>query len=127
MKERGESRVRSGRPTVIGPICGVLEGTLAGVPKREAAQRFAQAGVGVEAQHEVALAPAALGADHAGQGAPLVLLLPGLGRWSAAERRALAAVIRAKGGRRESEFVRRFDAHSKLRYALAEVAGTTRA
>jgi hypothetical protein len=59
--------------------------------------------------------------------APLVLLLPGLQRWSAAERRALAVVIRAKGGRRESEFVRRFDAHAKLRAAVAAVARTARA
>jgi hypothetical protein len=59
--------------------------------------------------------------------APLVLLLPGLARWSAAERRALAEVIRAKGGRRESDFVRRFDAHAKLRAAIAAVAHGTRA
>jgi len=50
--------------------------------------------------------------------APLVLILPRLARWNAAERRALAQVVRAKGGRRESEFVRRFDAHRKLRAAI---------
>jgi len=49
---------------------------------------------------------------------PLVLALPRISRWSAAERRALAAVVRAKGGRRESDYVRRFDAHAKLRRAL---------
>ncbi len=54
--------------------------------------------------------------------APLALVLPGLARWSAAERRALAAVVRAKGGRRESEFVARFDAHSKLRRAIVQLA-----
>jgi len=54
--------------------------------------------------------------------APLVAVLPGVARWSGAERRALAAVIRAKGGRRESEFVRRFDAHRKLRRAVAALA-----
>ena len=53
---------------------------------------------------------------------PLVLILPGIARWSAAERRALAGVIRAKDGRRESEFVRRFDAHRALRRALAVLA-----
>jgi hypothetical protein len=57
--------------------------------------------------------------------APLVLALPGLGRWSAAERRAVAAVARAKGGRRESDFVRRFDAHARLRETVAELARTT--
>ncbi len=54
--------------------------------------------------------------------APLVLALPGLSRWSAEERGALAGVIRAKGGRRESEFVRRFDAHPKLRAAVRLLA-----
>lgn len=54
--------------------------------------------------------------------APIVLLLPGLERWSAAERRGLAAVIRAKGSLRESEFVRLFDAHPRLPTALAKLA-----
>jgi hypothetical protein len=53
---------------------------------------------------------------------PLVCALPGVGRWPAADRRALAAVIRAKGGRREAEFVARFDAHARLRRALAALA-----
>jgi hypothetical protein len=50
--------------------------------------------------------------------APLVTILPGLPRWSAGDRRALAGVIRAKGGVRESDFVRLFDAHRPLRRAL---------
>ena len=54
--------------------------------------------------------------------APVVAVLPGVARWSAAERRALAAVIRAKGGRSESEFVRAFDAHGKLGQAIARLA-----
>jgi len=54
--------------------------------------------------------------------APIVGLVPGLARWSRAEKQALVAVIRAKGGRRESEFVRRFDAHRRLRAAIARVA-----
>jgi hypothetical protein len=50
---------------------------------------------------------------------PLVVFaLPGVSRWSLAERRALARVIRAKGGRDESEFVARFAAHPKLQQAL---------
>ena len=36
-------------------------------------------------------------------------------------------MIRAKGGRRESEFVRRFDAHRPLRAAVAEVARRAKA
>jgi hypothetical protein len=54
--------------------------------------------------------------------APLVLILPGISRWSPAEKRALAAVIRAKGGRRESDFVALFDGHRKLRRAIVKLA-----
>ena len=54
--------------------------------------------------------------------APLVTILPGVARWTAAEKRALAAVVRAKGGRRESDFVRLFDRHRKLRRAVAALA-----
>ena len=53
---------------------------------------------------------------------PLVLILPGVERWSAADRRALVRVVRAKGGRRESEFLRRFDRHPRLDQALLELA-----
>lgn len=49
---------------------------------------------------------------------PLVLILPGVTRWTPAERAALVGVIRAKAGRRETGFVRRFAAHPKLRNAL---------
>jgi len=49
---------------------------------------------------------------------PLVALLPDVERWSARERRELVRVILAKGGRRESEFVRRFDRHARLRAAV---------
>jgi len=58
--------------------------------------------------------------------APLVTLLPDIERWSAGEKRAAADVIRAKGGRRESDFVWRFDAHAKLRAAVAQLARSTR-
>lgn len=53
--------------------------------------------------------------------APLILLLD-VGSWTAAERRALVAVVRAKGGRRESEFVRLLDGHRTLRAALRRLA-----
>ena len=52
----------------------------------------------------------------------MVLLLPGVERWTRAEKKALAAVIGAKGGRSESEFVARFDAHRRLRAALVRLA-----
>ena len=44
--------------------------------------------------------------------------LPGLDRWSAAERRALVRVVRAKGQRRENEYARLFDAHPRLTAAV---------
>jgi hypothetical protein len=50
--------------------------------------------------------------------APLVMCLPGVERWSRADRRALVDVIRAKGGRSESEYVRRFAAHPRLGRAV---------
>ena len=52
---------------------------------------------------------------------PLVLLLD-VESWKAGERRALVDVIRAKGGRHEWEFVRRFDGHRRLREALRVLA-----
>ena len=55
--------------------------------------------------------------------APLVRVLPGVERWSPAARKALGRVARAKGGRRESDFVRLFDAHAPLRRALCRLAG----
>jgi hypothetical protein len=57
---------------------------------------------------------------------PVILNLPGVRRWSRAERRALVEVVRAKGGRRESEFVRRFDRHPRLRSALLRLARSVR-
>ena len=54
--------------------------------------------------------------------APLVDVLPGVDRWSTAERKALAKVIRAKGGRSEAKYVQLFDRHRKLRRALLRIA-----
>jgi len=53
--------------------------------------------------------------------APLVVLLR-VARWSVAERRGLVEVIRAKGGRRESDYVHRFNAHRKLRAAILRLS-----
>ncbi|OGF13764.1 MAG: hypothetical protein A2W00_01155 [Candidatus Eisenbacteria bacterium RBG_16_71_46] len=55
--------------------------------------------------------------------APLVTSLSGVERWPAAQKRAFAAVVRAKGGRRESEFCVRFDRHPLLRRAILRLAG----
>jgi hypothetical protein len=53
--------------------------------------------------------------------APLVQVLPGVASWTRAQKRALVDVIRAKAGPRESDFVRVFDRHAKLRAALARL------
>ena len=53
---------------------------------------------------------------------PLVLALPGVETWPAAARRALAGVVQAKAGRRESDYLLRFDAHGRLREAVLDLA-----
>ncbi len=58
--------------------------------------------------------------------APLVLALPGVSRWSVADRRELARVIRLKGGRCESEYTRVARRHRRLWPALRELARSTR-
>jgi len=54
--------------------------------------------------------------------APLILALPGLERWTPAERRALVALVRAKGGRRERDYLALLAAHRPLRRALCRLA-----
>jgi hypothetical protein len=53
---------------------------------------------------------------------PLILVLPGIRRWSPAARRALIDVVRAKGGRRESDYALLFDRHRPLRRAVRKLA-----
>ena len=55
---------------------------------------------------------------------PLLRLLPGLEGWGRRDRLALGRVVRAKGGRRESDYVRLFDGHPRLSRALARLART---
>jgi len=52
--------------------------------------------------------------------APVVLTLPGVSRWSAANRRALLGVVRAKGGPSERAFLARFNAHPLLGRVLLD-------
>jgi hypothetical protein len=54
--------------------------------------------------------------------APLVMALPEAASWSQPDRQALAQVILAKGGLRESDFVHAFDRHKPLRKALLSLA-----
>jgi hypothetical protein len=55
--------------------------------------------------------------------APVVTSLPGLAQWSADERSALARIVVAKGGRRDSDYLALFDAHPKLGLALRRLTG----
>jgi len=56
--------------------------------------------------------------------APLVMVLPGVSRWSPAHRRQLARVIRAKGGCRENDYAALVLAHRPLRRALLRLAAS---
>ena len=53
---------------------------------------------------------------------PVVVILPGVTHWSRDEKERLVQVARAKGGRRESDFVRLFDGHRRLRRAIRDLA-----
>lgn len=57
--------------------------------------------------------------------APLLDAIPTVERWSPAEKRAAVAVLRAKGGRHESDFVKLFDAHARLRRGVLRLAKST--
>lgn len=50
--------------------------------------------------------------------APMLAAASPIARWSAADRRALVALVRAKGGRDEREFLVAFAAHARLRRLL---------
>ena len=54
---------------------------------------------------------------------PLIMALPGVERWSRADKQALVRVVRAKGGRRESDFLPLFDRHRRLRRSIVKLAG----
>lgn len=58
--------------------------------------------------------------------APLLLRIPGIARWPAADRSAAAAVARSKGGRRESDYCRALDRHRRLRRGLRALAQLAR-
>ncbi|MBU1701546.1 MAG: hypothetical protein KJ970_17380 [Candidatus Eisenbacteria bacterium] len=53
---------------------------------------------------------------------PLILALPGIKRWSLTNKKALVHIVKAKGGRRESDFVKLFDKHHLLRRALLKLS-----
>lgn len=54
---------------------------------------------------------------------PLGVLLPGLREWSAADRGALARILRSKGSAQEADYARRVMRHVRLRSALESFGG----
>ena len=52
---------------------------------------------------------------------PIALMLPGLTRWSPADRRALKAIMRAKGSRFETTYVDLVNRHPRLHRALTSL------
>jgi hypothetical protein len=53
---------------------------------------------------------------------PLIAAMGGVTKWPKADRDGLIAVIRAKGGVHEAEYANLFDAHKRLRQAVARFA-----
>jgi hypothetical protein len=52
------------------------------------------------------------------QWAPVLALIPDLASWGEGEKRAVAAILRAKGGAEESRYLRLMQAHPRLRQAV---------
>src|SRR5205085_11067754 len=59
--------------------------------------------------------------------APLIALIPDLGRWPSSDRRRLVAIMRAKGGASEARYVRLLGAHARLRGSLQALVDDGRA
>lgn len=57
---------------------------------------------------------------------PLLAALPGVEWWTASEKRTAVLALRAKGGRHETEYLRRVDAHPKLCAALTDLLAGAR-
>jgi hypothetical protein len=53
---------------------------------------------------------------------PIILTLPRVAHWKAAEKRALVEVARAKGGRHESDYLALFNRNRRLRRAILKLA-----
>ena len=53
--------------------------------------------------------------------APVLALVPGLGRWTAVEKRDLIRIVRAKAGAAESDYLRLLQRHGRLRDAVVRL------
>jgi len=117
------------RPDVLGPVCtdSASLGVIDYVSKRFGSQR--EAGVR-RCSRELA---DKLGVDSMSSWSadeklmwhnlsPLIAAMGGVSTWPKADCDALVGVIRAKGGVHEVNYARLFDAHKRLRRAVAEFA-----
>jgi hypothetical protein len=86
------SRFRAGSAATVARALGVRAGTLAGAARR--------------AFEELA---------------PVLALVPGLGRWTVAEKRDLIRIVRAKAGSAESNYLRLLRRHRRLRDAVVRL------
>jgi hypothetical protein len=59
--------------------------------------------------------------------APILALIPDLERWTAAERRALVRIIRAKGAERQAAYIRLLRGHRRLARSLYDLADSVKA
>ncbi|HEV3468070.1 MAG TPA: hypothetical protein VG148_02030 [Pyrinomonadaceae bacterium] len=57
--------------------------------------------------------------------APLLALVPGLPRWTDAEKQDLARLLRAKAGRDELDYLRRLQSHARLRREIIRLGSTS--
>jgi len=55
----------------------------------------------------------------------VLALVPGVPRWTQEEKRALVAVIRAKAGANETQYLQRLQKHVPLRDALLRIGSDT--
>jgi hypothetical protein len=114
--EPGRERAPSWpRVAELGAAAGARLSAIAGAEREAGAERCV-----TEAMRLLGVRPVAGAAPRAAwRGwAPIVVQLPGIARWSRADKRALARIIGLKGGRRESDYLAAFEAHPKLGTAL---------
>lgn len=117
------------RMDVLGPVCTdtVSLGVIEYVSQRFGSQREAGA---KQCSQELATA---LGVDSVASWSareqlmwhrlsPLIAAMGGVTNWPKADRDGLIAVIRAKGGTHQAEYAHLFDAHKRLRQAVARFA-----
>jgi hypothetical protein len=114
-----------GKAATVPPDAALARAATAALASRPETAAAARAAVVRAAAALSGLDPRALSAGERlwlSRWAPLLVSLPGASTWTAAERRALGALVRAKAGRRESDLVPLARAHPRFGPALLELA-----